>query len=211
MKNNRTHSQTISSHQGAFACVSPDCGEEAGGEPHRHGEAHAKNLTRKTPPTDQPLVKGTTPTAVSRGTSTLLPNSHVVPVAARRPSAIKGATVNLWRERAINLSEGERIKRAHTHTHMAEAVTQASLWGGPLIPFHRPQPSLLTLCGLQHHTAPTEKSGVSGWQRYHGRRDDEKALGSCAAAAISDKCASVHAANLSHVINTFRRNGKGTF
>lgn len=88
---------------------------------------------------------------------------------------------------------------------MAEAVTQASLWGGPLIPFHRPQPSLLPLCGLQHHTAPTEKSSISGWQRYHGRRDDEKALGSCAAAAAisdkcaSDKCASVHAANLSHV------------
>lgn len=86
---------------------------------------------------------------------------------------------------------------------MAEAVTQASLWGGPLIPFHRPQPSLLPLCGLQHHTAPTEKSSISGWQRYHGRRDDEKALGSCAAAisdkCASDKCASVHAANLSHV------------
>lgn len=76
---------------------------------------HAKNLTQKPPPTDQPFVKGTTLTAVARRTSTLPPNSHVVPVAARWPSANKGATVNLWRERVINLSEGERIKRAHTH------------------------------------------------------------------------------------------------
>lgn len=98
----------------SFACLR-DCGEEAGGEPHRHGGEHAKNLTQQTPPKDQPFVKGATLTAVARRTSALLPNSHVVPVAARWPSANKGATVNLWRERVINLSEGERIKRAHTH------------------------------------------------------------------------------------------------
>lgn len=97
------------------------------------------------------------------------------------------------------LSIWAKARGSKEHTHVAKAVTQANLWGGPLIPSHMPQPvPHAPLRGLQHHTAPTEKSSISGWQRYHGRRDGEEPLGSCVA-AVSDKCASMRVANLSHV------------
>lgn len=65
---------------------------------------HAKNHTQKTPPTDRPLCERD---ECQTAMWCQLPRGGILQK--------KGATVNLWRERVINLSEGGGIKRARTH------------------------------------------------------------------------------------------------
>lgn len=168
--------------------------------------SHRKRLQKGPAFCERDVSKLLSPT----GSQTSLPKSHVVPVAARWPSPNKGATVDLRRERVINLSEG---REDQTSTHMAKAVTQANLLGWSTYSFfsHWAQPPPPFLCvGCNTATAPTEKSSIFGvaalsqpvLMRSHRVHS---------VAAIADECASVRAANLSHMKRIPAEGTKGTF
>lgn len=70
--------------------------------------------------------------------------------------------------------------------------------GRSIYSFTWAQPFLPPLCGLEHHTAPAERAASQVATLSPPLWVEEEALGSWAA-AVTDRCASVHVANLSHV------------
>lgn len=114
-------------------------------------------------------------------------------MSSREVAILKnGATVTCGGN-MLSISVRREDQRAHTW----RSYDSCQFKGWSIYSFTWAQSFLLPLCGLEHHTAPAERAASRVATLSPPLWVEEEALGSWAA-AVTDRCASVHVANLSH-------------
>lgn len=89
------------------------------------------------------------------------------------------------------------VRREDQRAHIWRSYDSCQFKGWSIYSFTWAQSFLLPLCGLEHHTAPAERAASRVATLSSLLWVEEEALGSWAA-AVTDRYASVHVANLSH-------------